>query len=293
MNPAEFEALVARITDDLYARIGARMRGACDHVCSVCGGPIKRCGGSTMDDLFAAGASRIGSVPGVGRTAASVAALIDHTLLKADATEDQVDRLCDEAAEHGFASVCINPVFVPRCRRRLEGSGVRTCTVIGFPLGATFSDVKATEARRAQNEGAEELDMVLAVGLLKSGRADLVRADIEAVVATRAPGHVVKVILETCLLTDAEKRLACRLSVAVGADFVKTSTGFSTGGATVRDIVLMRAEVGPAVGIKASGGLKDLATVEEMVAAGANRIGASAGVRIVSESTDLEGGASR
>ncbi|NRA96283.1 MAG: deoxyribose-phosphate aldolase [Planctomycetes bacterium] len=212
-------------------------------------------------------------------------ARIDHTVLKPDATESEIDNLCDEAAEYGFASVCVNPVFVERCRRRLEGSAVKTCTVIGFPLGATLPDVKALEARRAQDAGAEELDMVIAVGLLKSGRHDLVQADIEAVVAVRDAGHVVKVIIETCLLTDDEKRAACRLSVAAGADYVKTSTGFSAGGATVADVALMREEVGPTIGVKASGGVKDLETMQRMVEAGATRIGASAGVRIVKEAS--------
>ena len=212
-------------------------------------------------------------------------ARIDHTVLKPDATESEIDNLCDEAAEYGFASVCVNPVFVARCRRRLEGSAVKTCTVIGFPLGATLPDVKALEARRAQDAGAEELDMVIAVGLLKSGRHDLVQADIEAVVAVRDAGHVVKVIIETCLLTDDEKRAACRLSVAAGADYVKTSTGFSAGGATVADVARMREEVGPTIGVKASGGVKDLETMQRMVEAGATRIGASAGVRIVKEAS--------
>ncbi|MAG57241.1 MAG: deoxyribose-phosphate aldolase [Planctomycetes bacterium] len=236
-----------------------------------------------MDDFVSAGACRIGGAPGIGNLAGGASAMIDHTLLRPDATESEVDQLCDEAAEHAFASVCVNPVFVERCRRRLEGVEVKTCTVIGFPLGATLPDVKASEARRVQDLGAEELDMVIPVGLLKSARHDLVQAHVEAVVATRAPGHVVKVIIETCLLTDDEKRAACRLSVAAGADYVKTSTGFSTGGATVQDIGLMREAVGPAVGVKASGGVKDLETLERMVEAGATRIGASAGVKIVRE----------
>ena len=286
MNEAEFEALVARITAELHERLAAPVRAVREEVCSDCTGTCARRCGFKMDDFLSAGASRIGGSPGLGKLTEGTAAAIDHTVLKPDATESEIDNLCDEAAEYRFASVCVNPVFVERCRRRLEGSDVKTCTVLGFPLGATLSEVKALEARRSQDAGAEELDMVIPVGLLKSGRHDLVQADIEAVVAARDAGHVVKVIIETCLLTDEEKRTACRLSVAAGADYVKTSTGFSTGGATVADVALMRGEVGPAVGVKASGGVKDLETMQRMVAAGATRIGASAGVRIVKEAAE-------
>lgn len=236
---------------------------------------------AVTDALVVAGADRIGASPAPKNPAPNVAALIDHTILKPDAVEKDIDRLCDEAAEHRFASVCVNPVWVPRCAARLRGTEVKTCTVVGFPLGATLPDVKAFETRRAVDLGATEIDMVLAVGQLKSGRDDEVLRDIEAVVAARRAGVVVKVILETCLLADDEKRRACRLAVRAGADFVKTSTGFSTGGATVADIALMRSEVGPSLGVKASGGVKDRATLERMVAAGATRVGASAGVKIL------------
>ena len=291
MRGPEFEALVAAITEELYGRVVQPgqlvqpVRAVREKVCSDCDGTCaKRCG-FKMDDFLTAGAARISGAPGMGRPKSGVAATIDHTLLKPDGTEAAIDKLCDEAAEFGFASVCVNPVFVERCRRRLQGTNVKTCTVIGFPLGATNSEVKGLEARIAQNNGAEELDMVIPVGLLKSGRHDLVEADIASVVATRDPGNVVKVIIETCLLTDEEKRAACRLSVAAGADYVKTSTGFSTGGATVADIALMRAAVGPSIGVKASGGVGNLETLEAMVRAGATRIGASAGVKIVKEAT--------
>ncbi len=236
---------------------------------------------AVTDALVNAGADRIGTSPAPKNPAPNVAALIDHTILKPDATERDIDRLCDEAAEHRFVSVCVNPVWVPRCAARLRGSGVKTCTVVGFPLGATLPDVKGFETRRAQDLGAEEIDMVIAIGMLKSGKDDEVLRDLEAVTAARRAGVLVKVILETCLLTDDEKRRACRLSVKAGADFVKTSTGFSTGGATVADIALMRSEVGPSLGVKASGGVKDRATLERMVAAGATRVGASAGVKIL------------
>lgn len=285
MNEVEFEELVARITAELYERLSAPVRAVRDKVCSDCTGTCARRCGFKMDDFLTAGAERIGGAPGLGEPKEGTAAAIDHTVLRPDAKESEIDTVCDEAAEYGFASVCVNPVFVERCRRRLEGSSVKTCTVIGFPLGATLPDVKAFEARRAQDAGAEELDMVIPVGLLKSGRHDLVQADIGAVVAARDAGHVVKVIIETCLLTDDEKRAACRLSVAAGADYVKTSTGFSTGGATVADVALMREEVGPAIGVKASGGVKDFETMQRMVEAGATRIGASAGVRIVKEAS--------
>ena len=191
------------------------------------------------------GAGRFTAAPGIGKTSPEVAALIDHTLLKPDATEREVTQLCAEAAEHGFASVCVNPVWVQHCARQLAGSRVKVCTVVGFPLGATLSEIKRAEADRAQDLGACEIDMVMAIGLLKSGRLDDVERDIAAVTSVCRKDVVVKVIIETCLLTDEEKRAACRLAVKAGADYVKTSTGFSTGGATVADIELMRAEVGP------------------------------------------------
>lgn len=236
---------------------------------------------AVTDALVGAGADRIGTSPSPRNAAPNVAALIDHTILRPDAIQTDIDRLCDEAAEHRFASVCVNPVWVERCARRLSGTGVKTCSVVGFPLGATLSAIKAAETRMCIELGATEIDMVLAIGLLKSQRDDDVLRDIEAVTAARSAGVTVKVILETCLLTDDEKRRGCRMAVKAGADFVKTSTGFSTGGATVADIVLMRSEVGPHLGVKASGGVKDRATLERMVAAGATRVGASAGVKIV------------
>ncbi|MBP7401507.1 MAG: deoxyribose-phosphate aldolase [Clostridia bacterium] len=229
----------------------------------------------------------------VPKTTAELAAVFDHTLLKPDATAAQVESLCREAAATGFASVCVNSRFVPTVARMLIGSGVKTCCVVGFPLGAASSRAKAAETAFAVEEGAQEIDMVIAVGALKAGDLDAVRNDIAAVVKAAHPRAIVKVILETCLLTDEEKRTACRLSVEAGADFVKTSTGFSTGGATVEDIRLMRREVGPDIGVKASGGIRDLSAALAMLEAGASRIGASASVAIVKEFESRTGGADR
>ena len=211
-----------------------------------------------------------------------LARYIDHTLLRADATSSEIDTMCDQAMEFGFASVCINPTWVKRASERLRGSNVKVCTVIGFPLGANSSDVKAMEARKALRDGAREVDMVINVGALKSGDRALVLADIERVVdAAHESGAIVKVILETFLLTDEEKVVASALARKAKADFVKTSTGFAGGGATVFDVALMRETVGPDMGVKASGGVRTLEDAEDMIAAGATRIGASAGVEIV------------
>lgn len=206
---------------------------------------------------------------------------IDHTLLKPEATSAMIDKLCDEAKQHDFASVCVNPFWVKRAAERLAGSQVAVCTVIGFPLGANTPEVKAAETRDAIANGAAEIDMVLNVGALKSGDQESVKRDIAAVV-NAAGGVLVKVILETGLLTDEEKVVACKLCVEAGANFVKTSTGFGPGGATVEDVALMRKTVGPAIGVKASGGVRDRSTALAMIKAGATRIGASAGIAIVS-----------
>ena len=214
----------------------------------------------------------------------AVAQVIDHTLLKPEATREQIDRLCREALEYHFASVCVNPTHVGRCAELLRGSDVKVCTVVGFPLGATTTAVKAYETRQAIDDGATEIDMVINIGALKSGDLDAVQADIGAVVdAAHAAGALVKVIIETALLSDDEKVTACRLAQAAGAEFVKTSTGFGPGGAKVEDVALMRRVVGPEMGVKASGGVRNYADVQAMIAAGATRIGASAGVAIVSE----------
>ncbi|MDI6739599.1 MAG: deoxyribose-phosphate aldolase [Candidatus Edwardsbacteria bacterium] len=208
--------------------------------------------------------------------------MIDHTLLKPDATQEQIAQLCFEARKHGFASVCVNPTWVELCAQLLAGSEVKVCTVIGFPLGATAPEVKAFEARNAIDHGAAEIDMVINIGALKARDLELVAKDIRGVVAAaHARDAIVKVILETTLLSDEEKTIACLLSKEAGADFVKTSTGFASGGATVHDIELMRRAVGPEMGVKASGGVRTYEDAESMIRAGATRIGASAGVKII------------
>ncbi|MEX2053349.1 MAG: deoxyribose-phosphate aldolase [Candidatus Paceibacterota bacterium] len=205
---------------------------------------------------------------------------IDHTALKPNMTGEQIRKLCAEAKKYQFASVCINPTWVNICANLLSGTEVKVCTVVGFPLGANLPEIKADEARLAVKQGAHEVDMVLNVGALKSGNLELVEQDIRTV-RNVVPKATLKVIIETCLLTDAEKVVACKLSQKAGADFVKTSTGFSTGGATVEDIRLMREAVGPDMGVKASGGIKDFTSAKAMIEAGATRLGCSAGVAIV------------
>ncbi len=209
------------------------------------------------------------------------ASMIDHTLLKAEATKEQIEKLCAEAKEFGFASVCVNPTWVKYCSELLQDSNVLVCTVIGFPLGANTTAVKVFEAKDAIANGAQEVDMVINIGALKDQNFELVQSDIAAVVEAAKGSAIVKVIIETCLLNEEEKVKACELSVAAGADFVKTSTGFSTGGATAEDIALMRKTVGPELGVKASGGVRSLEDMQKMVEAGATRIGASSGVAIV------------
>lgn len=210
-----------------------------------------------------------------------VAGMIDHTLLKQDATEDAIKKLCQEAIDNKFCSVCINPSYVPLCSELLEGSSVKVCTVIGFPLGATTTGSKVFEADEAIKNGAQEVDMVVNGGKIKSGDWDYVKNDIAKVVEVASGRALVKVIIETCLLTDEEKVRVCEISKEVGADFVKTSTGFSTGGATVEDIALMRKTVGPDMGVKASGGVRDAEKAKALIEAGATRLGASAGIAIV------------
>jgi deoxyribose-phosphate aldolase len=213
-----------------------------------------------------------------------LAATIDHTLLKPTATEEQIRVLCTEALEYRFASVCVHPCWVELCAKLLENSPVKVCTVLGFPLGATLPEVKAFEAQRCIALGATELDMVMNLGALKSRQLDLVKDDIAAVVNVAHPlGALVKVIIETGYLTEEEKVTACQLARAAGADYVKTSTGFGPGGATVEDVALMRRVVGPEMGVKASGGVKTASEARAVIAAGATRIGSSSGIRIVSE----------
>ena len=242
---------------------------------------VKTCFDNT-GRVVSAGAERLTSTLGGIPHDMTLAGMIDHTLLKPDATPDQIAQLCFEARKHGFASVCVNPGWVPLCAQLLQGSPVKVCTVIGFPLGATAPEVKAFETQNAIDHGATEIDMVLNIGALKARDLDLVARDIRGVVQTaHARGPIVKVILETALLTDEEKTIACLIAKEAGADFVKTSTGFSGGGATVQDIALMRRVVGPEMGVKASGGVRTFEDAESMIKAGATRIGASAGVKII------------
>lgn len=219
----------------------------------------------------------------------SIAAYIDHTLLKQDAAAPQIDRLCTEAAQYHFASVCVNPWYVPRCVKHLQGTGVKVCTVVGFPLGATTTESKVFETLQAVRSGAEEIDMVMNVCAMKSGNTRAIEQEIQALAAAVEGHAILKVILETCLLTEEEKILACQIAKRAGADYVKTSTGFSTGGATVADVALMRRTVGPEMGVKAAGGIRDYATAKAMLDAGATRIGASAGIAIVQQEQEALG----
>ncbi|MDX1546642.1 MAG: deoxyribose-phosphate aldolase [Rhodothermales bacterium] len=278
-----------RQLDNVVERISARLerRGG--------GDGADRYLHEALECMVNAGACRIGmradKPPVAGLTACDLAPplarVIDHTALKPETTEDEVRRLCDEARRYCFASVCINPCYVPLAAEQLRGTPVAVCTVIGFPLGATQTPVKASEAELAVRDGAAEVDMVLNIGMLKSGRYDYVERDVRAVVeAARASRRgteraLVKVILETALLTDEEKVIACVLAQNAGADFVKTSTGFSKGGATEADVALMRRAVGPKMGVKASGGVRSAEDARAMIARGATRIGASASVAIV------------
>ncbi|HEX4135691.1 MAG TPA: deoxyribose-phosphate aldolase [Bryobacteraceae bacterium] len=223
----------------------------------------------------------------------TVARLIDHTILKPEATREEVRQVCAEALKFEFASVCVNPFWAKFVAAELHGSPVKVCTVAGFPLGATTTAAKVAEALSSVRDGAEEVDMVINIGALRGSERDVVKSDILGVVAgCHGHGVIVKVILETALLDDVQKMLACRLSQDAGAEFVKTSTGFGKAGATTADVALMRRTVGKSMGVKASGGIRTLADLQAMVAAGANRIGASASVRIVEETMTNQGGAS-
>lgn len=279
-NALDVERLVQIITEEVLRATGGGLLSGC----CACHGLHAECCPDRLRGVLDAGATRIG-LQASGAPAGSVASLIDHTLLKPDATQSEIETLCREAREYAFATVCLNPTWVPLAARLLRGSRVGVCTVVGFPLGATTADVKQYETRRVIFDGATEVDMVINVGALKSGDVRTVRMDIEAVAdACRAAGVVSKVIIETALLTDEEKVTACTLAKAAGATFVKTSTGFAKHGATPADVALMRRVVGAEMGVKAAGGVRDLSGAEEMVKAGATRIGASAGVKIVQES---------
>ena len=290
----EMERLIETITAEIFCYLGERqfceLRGlGIDEL--VCPGCDARCVESCADKarrVVAAGADRLSAGIGVQKVESDLARLIDHTLLRPEASRDDVARLCREAREFGFATVVINPYWVPLAVAELRGTPVKVCTVAGFPLGATLPQVKVQETEEVLKLGAQEVDMVMNIGALKSGEDDLVEQEIRGVAAAcHRAGAICKVILETAVLTDQEKVRACERARAAGADFVKTSTGFGPGGATARDVELMRLVVGPEMGVKAAGGIRSLEDLQKMVSAGATRIGASASVKIIEEATGL------
>jgi deoxyribose-phosphate aldolase len=283
------EELISQVTDIILSRLGdVSSANDCRLQHDEC---FVKCP-DRMHSLIAEGGVRFGLSGAESEAAREVAHYIDHTLLKPEATRDEILKICEEGVRYGFASVCINPIWVREVACALRGSGVKTCTVIGFPLGANAPGTKSYEARRAIFDGASELDMVINIGALKSGDHDLVSRDIRGVVeVAHEVGYICKVIIETALLTDDEKVSACLIAKEAGADFVKTSTGFSKGGATVADIALMRRAVGGQMGVKASGGVRDLKQAREMIEAGATRIGASVGVKIIQEAAGSKGSA--
>jgi len=281
LSPQDLQRLIDIITEEVLSAQTSSRAGSSR---CACHSVILDCCPDRLRGVLDAGATRLG-VHATGGAGGSVSSMIDHTLLKPDATRADIEKLCREAAEFHFATVCVNPTWVATAARLLRGSGVGVCSVVGFPLGATTADVKNFETRRAIFDGATEIDMVINIGALKSGDLRTVERDIEAVVdPCRQCGVTSKVIIEAALLTDEEKITACTLSKAAGADFVKTSTGFASGGATAADVALMRRVVGADMGGKAAGGVRDLEGLKAMVAAGATRVGASAGVKIVQES---------
>lgn len=277
-HTVDLSRLIAIIAEEVLAA-SRRPVSAC-----ACHAVNEDCCPARLQGVIDAGAVRFG-VHAEGGAPDGVSGLIDHTLLKPDATRDDLEKLCREAAEFSFATVCVNPFWVSFCVAQLGRTPVGVCTVVGFPLGAATLDVKNYETRRVIFDGAREVDMVINIGALKSGDVRAVERDMEAVVQPcRDAGVVSKVIIEAAYLTDEEKVTACTLAKAAGADFVKTSTGFGPGGATVADVALMRRVVGADMGVKAAGGVRDLEGLKAMVAAGATRVGASAGVKIVQQS---------
>jgi len=292
VTPAELDTLVAQIGEEILSRVNgaaspppkAKGEGLNlpDRVCPDC---VQRCVQTCARNtktIIAAGADRVSASDRLTKIDPAVAALIDHTILKPEATRADVVRVCREARQYGFASVCVNPYWVPLVRAELAGSPVKVCTVVGFPLGATSTEAKVAEAAAAVRAGAQEIDMVINVGALRSGDREAVKLDMAQVVkVSHEAGAIVKVILETALLDDNQKAVASTLAKLAGADFVKTSTGFGPAGATAHDVALMRSVVGPEMGIKAAGGIRTLHDLQTMTAAGATRIGASASVKIV------------
>lgn len=289
MTPAELDSLVAQIGEEILARVNreapAKKGEGLNLPDQVCPGCMQRCPQTcarNTKEILAAGADRVSASERLTKIDPGIAVLIDHTILKPEATRADVLRICREARQYGFASVCVNPYWVPLVAAELAGSPVKVCSVIGFPFGATSTEAKVAEAAAALRAGAQELDMVINVGALRSGDHESAKLDIQQVVrAAHEAGAAVKVILETALLDDNQKAVGCTLAKLAGADFVKTSTGFGPGGATAQDVALMRTVVGPEMGVKAAGGIRTLADLKAMTAAGATRIGASASVKIV------------
>ena len=276
------EALIDAVTREVLAALAARNGDACDCSDGTCKGACAAHHPDKVRGVVSNGAGRISYSGDGAEVPRDLAHYIDHTLLRPDATAEEVDALCDEARQFEFAAVCVNPTWVRRCAQAVRGSGVRVASVIGFPFGAGTTEVKALEARRAIRDGAREIDMVINIGALRSGDSELVRRDIEKVAdACHEAGALCKVIIETAMLSDEEKVVASHLAKLAKADFVKTSTGFGGGGATAHDVLLMRETVGPRLGVKASGGIRSAEDAREMIAAGATRIGASASVQIV------------
>lgn len=290
MDSTELDQLVAQIGEEILTRIGGGPRyspkaeglNVPDLICPGCTMRCAQTCAVKTREIVAAGADRISSSETMTRMDPNVAALIDHTILKPEATRTEVLKVCTEARKYSFASVCVNPYWIPLVAEQLKGTPVKVCTVIGFPLGANATETKKAETEAAVRVGAQEIDMVINIGALKSGDYDTVKLDIAAVVeASHRNGAIVKVIIETALLDDNEKAIACTLAKIAGADFVKTSTGFAKSGATTHDVALMRSVVGPKMGVKASGGIRTLEDLKQMAAAGASRIGASASVKII------------
>jgi deoxyribose-phosphate aldolase len=291
-DAATVERLVEKITREVLLLLAEAGSGPDSHVqaagaaarCAQCTGQCVQQCQDKVRQVVGAGASRLSSTLGGVDVGPEIAAMIDHTLLKPDASQDQIAQLCYEARKYGFATVCVNPTNVRLCVQLLKGSPVGVCTVVGFPLGATPPEVKAYEAQQALDDGATEVDMVINIGALKSKDYALVERDIATVARTcHAGGALLKVIIEAALLTDDEKAKASELAKAAGADYVKTSTGFGPGGATAHDVELMRRTVGPGMGIKAAGGIRSFEDAQAMIAAGATRIGASASIKIVQQ----------
>ncbi len=284
LDNATLERLIEQITRQVLVELNQPAHNASGKVCNCGGSACVRDCADDVQRVMNAGAARITSSVGTLPHDADLAGYIDHTLLKPDATDDQIAQLCYEARKYNFAAVCVNPSKVKLCAQLLKGSAVKIATVVGFPLGATPPEVKAYETQQALDDGATEIDMVINIGAMKSKDYSLVGRDIATVVRTaHIGGAITKVIIEAALLNDEEKVIACKLAKEAGAEYVKTSTGFSSGGATVHDVALMRWAVGPEMGVKAAGGIKTYADALKMIGAGATRVGASASVKIMQE----------